>query len=213
MSSEIVFYGSLSSPYCYLALDRLDKIARDTRVSIIMRPVLPGVLRMTDFWTDTPRMELVYFDIDVARTADFLGLSYGEPAPSPVAWVEGGVWKPGPDQRRAFRLYNLLFQAHQRSKGYDLYASLMRLIWSGQTTGWDEAPHLSGCLEACGLSADLIEQPDMLTKDAESHFASNQKALLESGHWGVPTFSWNGEPFFGQDRLDQLLWRIESSRV
>ena len=24
----------------------------------------------------------------------------------------------------------------------------------------------------------------------------------------VPTMSWNGEPFFGQDRFDQFFWRL-----
>ena len=28
------------------------------------------------------------------------------------------------------------------------------------------------------------------------------------GHWGVPTFALGGEPFYGQDRLDQVRWRL-----
>jgi len=164
---------------------------------------------MSDFWSETPKMELTYFEQDVARTAAFLGLPYAVPRPSPVDWVEGGVWKPGPEQGRIYRLYNLLYQAHQFDKEYDLYASLMRLIWSGQTLEWDEETHLSRCLDLCGLPVSLIEQPDKLTAAAESHFSSNQQTLLDCGHWGVPTFSFDGEPFFGQDRLDQLVWRIE----
>ena len=31
-----------------------------------------------------------------------------------------------------------------------------------------------------------------------------------SGHWGVPTFTFENEPFFGQDRIDLLIWRMES---
>jgi hypothetical protein len=29
-----------------------------------------------------------------------------------------------------------------------------------------------------------------------------------AGHWGVPTFVFEGEPYFGQDRMDLLLWRL-----
>jgi len=210
---EIDFFGSLSSPYCYLALDRLDEIKRDQDIRIVMRPVLPGVLRMSDFWTDTPKMELAYFETDVARTAEFLGVPYDHPNPSPVDWDEEGVWKPRPDQGLTYRLYNMLYQAEGFSKSYDLYSSLMRLIWSGQTSKWDAGNHLASCLEGCGLPANLFEQSDVLTKQAESHFASNQQALFNCGHWGVPTFSFNDEPFFGQDRLDQLRWRIENSTV
>jgi 2-hydroxychromene-2-carboxylate isomerase len=30
------------------------------------------------------------------------------------------------------------------------------------------------------------------------------------GHWGVPTFVFEKEPFFGQDRIDLLIWRMQS---
>ncbi len=33
--------------------------------------------------------------------------------------------------------------------------------------------------------------------------------MLEAGHWGVPLFVYRGEPFYGQDRMDQLIWRVE----
>ena len=38
---------------------------------------------------------------------------------------------------------------------------------------------------------------------------TNQADHDHSGHWGVPTCTFNGEPFFGQDRLDVLLWRLQ----
>ena len=38
---------------------------------------------------------------------------------------------------------------------------------------------------------------------------ANQTALEEAGHWGVPTMVLNGEPFFGQDRIETLRWRLD----
>ncbi|HEX6362497.1 MAG TPA: 2-hydroxychromene-2-carboxylate isomerase, partial [Albitalea sp.] len=38
---------------------------------------------------------------------------------------------------------------------------------------------------------------------------SNQAAQRAAGHWGVPLFVFDGEPFFGQDRIDVLLWRMK----
>ena len=38
--------------------------------------------------------------------------------------------------------------------------------------------------------------------------ASNQAELDASGHWGVPTLVFDGEPFFGQDRIDMAVWRM-----
>ena len=38
---------------------------------------------------------------------------------------------------------------------------------------------------------------------------ANNQALTQAGHWGVPTCVFNGEPYFGQDRLDVLLWTLK----
>ena len=211
MASEIKFFGSLSSAYCYFALDRLERMARDLDLRIWLRPVLPGVIRRPDSYAGRSAMELAYFERDVVRTADFLGLAYGAPEPSPVDWVEGAGWVAAPEQRRLFRLYNMLIEAHSLSRGYEFYAALMRLIWSGETPEWDADGPLGACLEACGLPQGLLRAEPALTAAAERHFATNCEAMYACGHWGVPLFSWQGEPFYGQDRLDQLRWRIETA--
>ena len=43
--------------------------------------------------------------------------------------------------------------------------------------------------------------------------AGNQAALEAAGHWGVPTMVFEGEPFFGQDRIELLLWRLRQYGV
>ena len=43
----------------------------------------------------------------------------------------------------------------------------------------------------------------------DAEIAENQAALEASGHWGVPTLVFEGEPFFGQDRVDLAQWRME----
>ena len=39
----------------------------------------------------------------------------------------------------------------------------------------------------------------------------NQVEFQATGQGGVPTMSWNGEPFFGQDRFDLFYWRLRES--
>lgn len=210
-ADAIEFFGSLQSPYCYFALDRLEALSRDCGVPVVMRPVLPAVLRIAESYAGRSQMEMAYFDRDVERTAAFLDLPFQEADPSPINWAEGAGWVAAPEQGRVYRLYNMLFQAQQQSKVYSLYASLMRLIWPGGTRDWDRPEHLTACLLKCGLPEKLLDQADDLTPEAASYFAENQQAMYDSGHWGVPMFSWRGEAFYGQDRLDQLRWRIETS--
>ncbi len=55
------------------------------------------------------------------------------------------------------------------------------------------------------MSVVVEMEPDRLAARIEE----NQKALELAGHWGVPTCVFEGEPFFGQDRIADLVWRIE----
>jgi 2-hydroxychromene-2-carboxylate isomerase len=43
----------------------------------------------------------------------------------------------------------------------------------------------------------------------DAAIAQNQADLESAGHWGVPTMVFEGEPFFGQDRIDLLVWRMK----
>ncbi len=51
------------------------------------------------------------------------------------------------------------------------------------------------------------------TYDPMQDVEANQKALNDAGHWGVPTMVYEGEPFFGQDRVNTLRWRLEKVGV
>jgi 2-hydroxychromene-2-carboxylate isomerase len=46
------------------------------------------------------------------------------------------------------------------------------------------------------------------TDKYDSTILENQNSLANSGHWGVPTIVYNGEPFFGQDRVETFLWHV-----
>ena len=35
-----------------------------------------------------------------------------------------------------------------------------------------------------------------------------EAAQTGAGHWGVPLMVFQGEPFFGQDRIEDLTWRM-----
>ena len=50
-----------------------------------------------------------------------------------------------------------------------------------------------------------VDEADRL----EAVIHENQANHERSGHWGVPTCVFKNEPFFGQDRLDVLLWRLQ----
>jgi 2-hydroxychromene-2-carboxylate isomerase len=86
-----------------------------------------------------------------------------------------------------------------------------RLIWGG-ARNWHEGTQLADATARAGL--DLAELDPIAEAEADRLTAvieQNQDDHGAAGHWGVPTCAFNGEPFFGQDRLDVLLWRLEKA--
>ncbi|MDE3114427.1 MAG: DsbA family protein, partial [Pseudomonadota bacterium] len=85
------------------------------------------------------------------------------------------------------------------------------LIWGG-TENWHEGDHLKNAAARAGFNLAALDA--RITADPQKYetiIAENQKAHHDSGHWGVPTMVFQDEPFFGQDRLDVLLWRLKQN--
>ena len=86
----------------------------------------------------------------------------------------------------------------------------MSKLTFGGVKGWHEGAHLARATERAGL--DLTELDAAISADPAGHEAdieANEAAQKAAGHWGVPLMVFRGEPFFGQDRLDVLLWRMQ----
>jgi len=116
-----------------------------------------------------------------------------------------------PDQGSAYALAltRLGQAAARRGKSLAFCDEVSRLIWGG-AENWHEGEHLAGAAERAGL--DLTELDAQAANDAEAldaEIAANQEALEAAGHWGVPTLVFDGEPFFGQDRIEMAVWRMK----
>lgn len=83
------------------------------------------------------------------------------------------------------------------------------MIWSGEFENWHRGEHLPRAAEHAGL--DLAKLDEKIVQDSERYDASisaNEAAQLGAGHWGVPLFVFKDEPFFGQDPIEDLIWRL-----
>ncbi|MCR2834615.1 2-hydroxychromene-2-carboxylate isomerase [Parerythrobacter lacustris] len=201
-------YFSFRSPYSYLAIGRYRELAETHDVHIALRPVYPLAVRQPDFFERNHPNWLRYTLTDMMRVAQFHGIPFGPPRPDPIV-QDFATRKIAEDQPHIRRITRLGQAAARRGKGLAFAHEAARLIWGG-AEGWNEGGHLAGAaqradLDLAELDAEVCEEPDQL--DAE--IASNQQALEEAGHWGVPTLVFDGEPFFGQDRIDMARWRME----
>ena len=69
--------------------------------------------------------------------------------------------------------------------------------------------HLATAAARAGL--DIAEMDAVLASDharLDAAIKDSQDAQRLGGHYGVPLMVFDGEPFFGQDRFDQMKWRM-----
>ncbi|WP_339872212.1 DsbA family protein [uncultured Brevundimonas sp.] len=212
MPAPVDFYFSFRSPYSWLAVRQVRAMAIDHALDVRLRVVRPLAVRDPDFFKSVNPMWPPYLYRDVSRIAERLGLTFRWPRPDPVVQdlASGTI---AADQPHIGRLSRLGVLAAEQGAGLAYVESVSNLIWSGAVDGWDEGDHLAHAAVAAGLDPVTLEAQAVAGTDRlDAVLHTNEAAQAAAGHWGVPLFVYRDEPFFGQDRLPDLLWRIAQNR-
>jgi 2-hydroxychromene-2-carboxylate isomerase len=186
-SLTLEIYPSLRSPYTSIIFDKALSLVRATGVKMVLRPVLPMVMRGVPVTTDKG----FYIAFDTAREAETLGL----------AW--GNVYDPiGAPVRRAYALFPW---AEQRGKGGELLSQFLRAAFF-EAVNTNTNQGFRRVVEAAGLDWKAA-QTQLDDPEWETRIEENRLAMYEFGSWGVPSFRLldaGGETLlatWGQDRL------------
>ena len=207
MALRFDLFWSFRSPYSYLIVPRLIELERDYDVRAVVRPVYPIAVRIAGFFKNANPMWLPYLVRDVARIAHMHGLPFLPPRPDPIAMnlQTGDVAQ---DQPYIGRLTRLGVVAAERGRGLPFLREISAVIWGG-TADWHLGDHLARATERAGLDLAELDRAVAAEGDRlEAVIVENEAAQKRAGHWGVPLMVFEGEPFFGQDRLDVLKWRM-----
>lgn len=208
MTLEFDLFWSFRSPYSYLATPRLVALQEEYDVKINVRPVYPIAVRIKGFFKQVNPLWPPYLLKDTVRIAEMEGLPYAWPSPDPIVMdIKSG--EVPEDQPYISRLTRLGVAAAEKGKGMPFLYEVSRIIFGG-VKGWNEGTHLQEATARAGL--DLAELDALIEKDPDHYekvIAENEAAQKEGGHWGVPLMVFEGEPFFGQDRISHLIWRME----
>jgi 2-hydroxychromene-2-carboxylate isomerase len=209
MTLSYDLYWSFRSPYSYLVAPRLVALEADYDVHCNVRVVYPLAVRTPEFFDRNDPLWQLYFMRDVFRTAEFVGLPLRWPRPDPV-FRDMASGRYPMEQPHIHRLSQLGVAATLRGKGLAFAHEVSRTIWSGAVDNWHEGNHLADAAARAGL--DLAELNTEVTRERDkldAMIVENQDAQRKAGHYGVPLMVFDGEPFFGQDRFDQLKWRMD----
>ena len=208
MTHSADIFWSFRSPYSYLATRRYAELVAQYDLTLNLRPVYPLAIREPDFFERNHPNWLGYVMRDVFRLAQQQEIAIASPRPDPIV-QDMATRRIADEQPYIFRLTRLGQAAARRGKCLTFCDEVSQLIWGG-TQNWHEGDHLAQAAQRAGL--DLTELDSEALADAvalDTEIAGNQRALEAAGHWGVPTLVFEGEPFFGQDRIDLAVWRMK----
>ena len=205
-------FWSFRSPYSYLATKRLRSMSNAWDVRVRPRPVYPIAIRTPEFFSEIRPQWVPYLMRDIVRLSQYLGLPLGALNPDPVV-MNMMTREISPDQPHIGRLTRMGILACEigDAEGWAFMDEVSSLIWSGGA--WTEGTALVEAAARAGFDlADLDSRQEAEKDRLEGLIAENQ-AAPDPHHWGVPLMVFEGEAFFGQDRLDVLEWRLEQSGV
>lgn len=209
MTLQVELYWSFRSPYSYLAAPRICELTQRYDLEVQFKPVLPIAVRNPDFFETVNPNWVAYLIKDVARLAEYHGIAYRWPRPDPIV-MDLKTRRISSDQPYIYRLTRLGAAAAESGRGIEFMYEVAQVIWSGSVDNWHEGPHLRDAAERAGcnwpaLDATVGSEAERLDQVLDQ----NRLGLEAAGHWGVPTMVFDGEPFFGQDRIDALVWRLK----
>ncbi|MCZ8018211.1 DsbA family protein [Novosphingobium sp.] len=211
MTHSVDLYWSFRSPYSYIVVPKLIELERDWDAQVNVRPVLPIAVRQPDFFAQADPLWFSYLMRDCVRSAEFAGLPLRWPRPDPVVMDYATRTYPK-EQPYIHRLTRLGVLAAEAGQGLALLRAVSHLIWSGETEGWHEGDHLARAVASAGLDlAELDARQEAEAERLDAVIKANEADQRLGGHYGVPLMVYQGEPFFGQDRYDQLVWRMQQN--
>ena len=191
MAEPIQFHFDFSSPYSYLASEKIDALAARFGREVIWRPLLLGVV-----FQNLGTLPLVeqpgqgsYAPRDMARSARFLGIPFRYPSRFPIPTQQAArafYWMDDHDPAEARQFAHAVFRAY--------YVDDRDI--SAPATVLDIAADLSVDRQALAAALGSQELKDRLKRENE--------AAIADGIFGAPWIVVDGEPFWGADRLAQV---------
>lgn len=103
-------------------------------------------------------------------------------------------------------------QPSWENKALEFCLAVSPLIWGAETKIGEWPFYVKAAVNSIGMNySKVIEDINANPDKYDAVWQQNQIDFQMTGQGGVPTMSWNGEPFFGQDRFGQFFWRLREN--
>jgi 2-hydroxychromene-2-carboxylate isomerase len=182
--TRIDYFFSFRSPYSYLSGPRAFALPERYEIDLRFRGVIPMQMR----GQAVPRAKRLHTMRDTKREAVRLGMPFGR-VHDPIG-------------AGAMRCLLLSEHAIDRRADRAFVLGVSRAIWAEAVDVATDAGMRPVC-EAAGLDwagcVTALQDPALRTR-----VEANTDELLGLGQWGVPTFRFGDELYWGQDRIQDL---------
>ena len=197
--SQIDFWFTMGSTYSFLTVTRLRDVERASGISFRRRPfhllVILQEMKHVPF-ADKPAKS-AYMWRDIERRAAMYGIEAQVPVPYPI---------------KHSVVANLVATLGMHEGWGDDFvrAAYRRWFVLGQESGSE--PNLSESLRDIGQNPDRVLK-QAAGEDVKAMLTAETNAARALGIFGSPTFSVDGELFWGDDRLDDAISWCKFGRV
>lgn len=189
--APIEFWFDFSSPYSYLASERIDELAAKHGRKVKWRPMMLGAAFKASGMPLLVTIPLKgdYSKRDFDRSARYLGIPYTFPPKFPIATLaaaRGYYWLHGKDCAKAREFAHAVFRAY----------------WV-DSRDISELPVVLDIVGQLGIDRDAFAAA-IATPEIKDRLKQETDAAIARGMFGAPYFMVDGEPFWGVDRLPQI---------
>ncbi|MBY0242856.1 MAG: 2-hydroxychromene-2-carboxylate isomerase [Burkholderiaceae bacterium] len=193
----VQFYFDPISPFAWLATKDISCIEA-TGCQVVFQPVLFAAM-LTAHGNKGPAeipAKRVHTFRDVMRLAAEMGLKFTGPPGhpfNPLMALRMATAITDPALRKAFvvAMYAACWE-----RGKDVSQADVLIVLAND----------------CGLDGAALADA-AVTPAIKQQLAAATEMAIARGVFGVPTFEYQGEFFWGADRIDSLLWRIAGNRI
>jgi 2-hydroxychromene-2-carboxylate isomerase len=191
MAAALDFYFDFSSPYGYLASEKIEALAQKHGRTVNWCPILLGAIFKVTGGAPLPNLPLKgdYARRDFLRSAKFHGIPMRYPSTFPISGVaptRAVIWLKGKDPAKVPALVKALYRA--------LFVDDINI---------SEVDNVVKVAAAAGCDGDALRAAlnDQAVKDKTK---AEVDAALAKGVFGSPYIVVDGEAFWGIDRFDQI---------
>jgi len=190
---EINFWFSIGSTYTYLSVNRISEVAKRENLSINWRPFSVRKIMMDmdniPFTPPSKKVKSDYMWRDIERRAKFYGFEAKVPAPYPLSQF---------DLANQIAILGML-----EGWGVDyVYKTYQRWFQQGKEPATE--PNLTEIFEELDLDHD--ETIKKANEDKiKDQYLQNTETAYKNGVFGSPSFIYEKEVFWGDDRLEDCI--------